>query len=221
MAQYWADFDADLTAFNRGLYASNADWQVTDQILRDDLGRVEGLSLIAAEDDAGRDEVEIAGEWSSTTAAQATRSIAHLRSNGATLASSSSYYALMRRSATLRLIRVLSGASTTLADASTFSYAANTWYRYRFRANGTSLRAKFWLASDEEPSTWLVDTTDSDLSTSVATGPIGTGTAQRWRGVGVGTAGDSAPLGPVSGPAVPTNLIVAETTATSVRWTWT
>jgi LysM repeat protein len=48
--------------------------------------------------------------------------------------------------------------------------AANTWYKVRFQAVGTTIRAKIWLATDTEPVSWGISVTDS---THTAAGPIG------------------------------------------------
>jgi len=102
-----------------------------------------------------------------------------------------------------------------------------TVYRWMlFDLDGTTIRVKNWAGDpvDDMPSAWGASTTDSTHSAGGAGLYSLDRTANRdlWvAALGVGTNGDPAPTGPVSaGPEVPTNLIVAETTATSVRWTW-
>jgi hypothetical protein len=95
-----------------------------------------------------------------------------------------------------QLQKFVSGASTNLGSAVSFSPAANTWYYIRLRVNGTSLQARVWKDGENEPSTWSVSATDSAVS---AAGWVGIGnqdpTGTRdidW--FSVGTNGDTAPL---------------------------
>lgn len=66
----------------------------------------------------------------------------------------------------LALVRTSStGSETVLTEAivSGLSHAAGTQYRVRFEVAGsapTTLRARIWLATDAEPATWTVQTTD-------------------------------------------------------------
>ncbi|MFI2367309.1 hypothetical protein [Streptomyces sp. NPDC018833] len=64
------------------------------------------------------------------------------------------------------------GAEATLGAAYTvpLTVAAGTSYRLRFQGDGTTLRARAWLASGSEPGRWLVDTTDATLT---AAGQVG------------------------------------------------
>jgi hypothetical protein len=58
------------------------------------------------------------------------------------------------------------GAATT-----TLTHVAGTFYRVRLQIVGTALRARVWLATDPEPTLWMIDVTDSSLS---AAGSVGT-----------------------------------------------
>ncbi|GAB6898602.1 hypothetical protein JCM9957A_16920 [Kineosporia succinea] len=58
---------------------------------------------------------------------------------------------------------------TPLASKSA-TFTAGTWYRLRFQAIGTTIRARTWLASATEPSGWDVSVTDS---TYTAPGKVG------------------------------------------------
>jgi hypothetical protein len=66
----------------------------------------------------------------------------------------------------ITLRKRIGGTETELAaNLPGFSYVAGAVYRMRFSVQGTSLRARMWLASNPEPTTWQVTTTDPDLTT--------------------------------------------------------
>jgi hypothetical protein len=62
------------------------------------------------------------------------------------------------------------GLGTTI----NFTYVPDTWYRWRIRIVGTSLKARLWVEGTAEPSAWDIDFTDSLFS---APGDIYMGTA--------------------------------------------
>lgn len=60
----------------------------------------------------------------------------------------------------------VANVQTVLDTASTgITHVANTLYRGRLQLTGTTLRAKFWLASDSEPAAWTLEATDGALTT--------------------------------------------------------
>jgi predicted phage tail protein len=63
----------------------------------------------------------------------------------------------------IEISKWVNGTFTFLANA-TFAWATGTNYWIRFRARGTSLRAKVWEEGDPEPSSWMVTATDSDVT---------------------------------------------------------
>ncbi|MFE1349102.1 hypothetical protein, partial [Streptomyces sp. NPDC058757] len=66
----------------------------------------------------------------------------------------------------LTLRKRVGGTETELALlALTSTYTAGASYRLRLSVQGTTLRARTWLASAEEPTTWQVTATDGDLTT--------------------------------------------------------
>ncbi|MEU1141772.1 hypothetical protein ABZ392_33690 [Streptomyces sp. NPDC005885] len=72
----------------------------------------------------------------------------------------------------LSLRKRVAGVETQLGAATTaLTHVAGTFYRVRVQAIGTALRARIWLATDPEPSLWMIDVTDSSLS---AAGSVGT-----------------------------------------------
>jgi len=58
----------------------------------------------------------------------------------------------------------VNGLWTTLASVSTPTLAASTDYQIRLDLQGTSLRAKWWVAGQLEPVAWAVEATDSTYS---------------------------------------------------------
>lgn len=66
----------------------------------------------------------------------------------------------------LDLRKRVANVQTVLDTASSgITHVANTLYRGRLQLNGTTLRAKFWLASGSEPDAWTLEATDSALTT--------------------------------------------------------
>ena len=68
--------------------------------------------------------------------------------------------------------RIVLSAATTMVSGSTGVVAApNVSYSLRLRTTGaspTTVRARFWRTDTYEPSTWLVDTTDSTAGLQTA-----------------------------------------------------
>ncbi len=58
----------------------------------------------------------------------------------------------------------------TVISTTAFAPSANTLYSLRFRISGTSLSAKVWQASSQEPANWTATVTDSSLSSASYTG---------------------------------------------------
>ncbi|HLI06280.1 MAG TPA: hypothetical protein VKV40_06920 [Ktedonobacteraceae bacterium] len=54
--------------------------------------------------------------------------------------------------------------TTTILSQVNFSATTNTLYNLRFEIVGTTLYAKVWAASTTEPSSWMITTSDSTLS---------------------------------------------------------
>lgn len=67
--------------------------------------------------------------------------------------------------------RRISGANTSLVNVNTaLTHAANTKFTVRFVVQGTQLKARIWLTSGSEPSTWDVSTTDTNIAVTGSTG---------------------------------------------------
>jgi hypothetical protein len=60
--------------------------------------------------------------------------------------------------------KYLAGVSSNLAQITAFTQHTTDEYWVRFRVNGTSVKAKIWAEDAVEPNDWLLETTDSDLS---------------------------------------------------------
>lgn len=76
------------------------------------------------------------------------------------------YLVRLRDTNTFELVKYVEGVLDDFegAGTATFAFDANTWYKIRFRVEGTSLQAKVWEESKQEPDNWLIDITDGDLS---------------------------------------------------------
>lgn len=70
-------------------------------------------------------------------------------------------------------------------------------YWLRFRVSGNELKARSWEASNPEPSSWMVEVTDTNLSSGWF-GIVAMSTTITVDLIGVGTDGDPAPTEPVS-----------------------
>ena len=136
--------------------------------------------------------------------------VAHVRGTGTTTATSA-YYAIGIRSTAVRLYKQQSNAFTQLISFAT-TITANTQYKYRLRANGTTIQVKWWLATDSEPGAWTIDTTDSSISGVGSAGFAGngsTGDVLTFTGFGASTAGETAPTSAGGGGTVAASMVSA------------
>lgn len=65
---------------------------------------------------------------------------------------------------TLTLVRVVAGVQTTITDLNpipALTYSAGQRWRLRAQADGSTIRAKVWLESGSEPTTWHVSGSDT------------------------------------------------------------
>ena len=97
----------------------------------------------------------------------------------------------------LKMFRMNSGTPSELGSHS-FAWYADTWYKIRFRVNGTSLKAKIWADGDSEPASWHIEVTDSNITAAGWIGAFGyetmyPQTKKDYDIFGVGTNGDPAP----------------------------
>jgi hypothetical protein len=67
----------------------------------------------------------------------------------------------------LRVIRNIQGTTDTLSSMP-FNAQGGRFYDLRFRALGTMLLAKVWLAGTQQPTAWMIVTMDSGLNTGQA-----------------------------------------------------
>lgn len=95
--------------------------------------------------------------------------------------------------------RYLNGVSTLSivgGQGATFTWAANTWYWYRFQLSGNNQRHRVWTGTmADEPGTWNVQWTNSEVTAAGGVGvwmPNADSLAEfDW--FSVGTNGDAAP----------------------------
>jgi hypothetical protein len=60
----------------------------------------------------------------------------------------------------------VAGVQTVIGSGSvSLTHAANTQFTFRLQIIGTSIRAKLWRAIDDEPSSWIINVTDTSLTT--------------------------------------------------------
>lgn len=77
------------------------------------------------------------------------------------------WYKALIDGTSLRVIRNLQGATDTL-DSVPFNAQGSRLYDLRFRALGTMLLAKVWLAGTQQPTAWMIVITDNALNTGQA-----------------------------------------------------
>lgn len=150
----------------------------------------ECLTWTDIDSDADRDDVELLFQYynDSTSTTQRVAAVRMVTSGTRT------GYACRVRTNSIDTYR-FTGATFTAITNTTVSFSSGTWCWVRFRINGTTVRARIWADGDSEPGTWDCDATDATYSTAGAVGPLkGANTnTQKWRKLGVGTNGDTAP----------------------------
>ncbi len=93
-----------------------------------------------------------------------------VRGSGAAGAENGYYCYVDEAAALLKVTKIVAGTLTSIATYAVTLPTTEEDYYIRFRANGTSLKARIWRYSAPEPSSWHIDTTDSAIS---AAGYIG------------------------------------------------
>lgn len=95
-----------------------------------------------------------------------------------------------------------SSGSFSRISYSAYTPSVDTWYKSRVLISGSNLKIRTWLATDSEPSTWNVETTNSNIT---AAGWIGlffftstSGGGTKFDVFSVGVNGASAPASQVS-----------------------
>jgi hypothetical protein len=83
---------------------------------------------------------------------------------------------------TIDIRRRVGGTPTTLTSTVTtaLTHSAGTFFSVRFSIQGSALKARVWLSSATEPSTWDVEATDTQLTTGTRIGVrsvVATGTS--------------------------------------------
>ncbi len=71
----------------------------------------------------------------------------------------------------VKLLKRVGGGDTTLdTGALVDTYSGGTLVRLRARIDGSTLRARAWLAANTEPTTWDVEATDTDITAAAGVG---------------------------------------------------
>lgn len=79
------------------------------------------------------------------------------------------YAAFMYGGDSLRLAHFSGTTESVITTQATESYDLDTWYGIRVYTSGSTIKARVWKITDEEPSTWDIDTTDATID-NTATG---------------------------------------------------
>lgn len=107
----------------------------------------------------------------------------HVRGQGTTTITDGYRFSIDFTNARIRIYRRVSSTTTNPFSDLSITHGAGTWKLYRFRANGSGLKAKTWAVGDTQPATWGLEETDGSPITAagwVGVGayvPSGTGTA--------------------------------------------
>lgn len=106
----------------------------------------------------------------------------------------SAYYLDVRLSTdSLRINLYNGGRFSTLASVH-FDFVLGTVYQIRFQRSGDVLRGKIWPASEQEPSEWMVQVTNTVLNTGyVGFSGVEASSTNDWFFLGVGVGGEEAP----------------------------
>lgn len=120
-----------------------------------------GRRVISWDRTAGYADVERTIRARSTSASGRQIEIV-LRGTGAG-ATSAGYILALVDGDTLELGRIVAGSYTVLEQAA-FAWSADTWYRVRFRLNGTTLQGRAWEDGEAEPTAWMVEQTDATIT---------------------------------------------------------
>lgn len=167
------------------------DWSTADRRLN---------SLNAIDSDADRDDIELLARFQINEALEDHQFGVCGRASGTT--DDETAYELMTYETTsqelqIRILRVVDGTGVLInTSLSKGTYVAGDWFYMRFRINGSDLKGKLWRISEEEPSAWDLEETDSNIT------GVGWGGLWGFRDSGdsecdylaIGTNGDTAPL---------------------------
>jgi hypothetical protein len=147
----------------------------------------------AIDSDADRDNVEIYGEFLTTSLSGPW--FCAVRGQNAS-GTGYCYFCRIVNGTSIAIGRVANGTTSSSVFTSSTTVATSTWYKFRFRANGTSVKLRFWADGDPEPSTWNIDASEGNVTGVGWAGPgyrLGATSSVEWRFIGIGTNGDTAP----------------------------
>jgi len=121
-----------------------------------------------------------------------------------------------------RLFSIVNATGSIVADPNPAGIVTTTYSYIRQRITGNQIKIRAWDETSSEPTSWLVETTDTTIPAAGFSGIYGDTTEPFYVAAwSLGTNGDSAPIAPVaSGPNTPINLGTASLLTTSARLTW-
>ena len=121
-----------------------------------------------------------------------------------------------------RLTSIVNGTGSTIADPIPAGIVTTTYSYIRQRITGDQIKIRAWDETSSEPTSWLVETTDTTIPAAGFSGIYGNTTEPFYVAAwSLGTNGDSAPsTAPATGPETPVSLSVTDILATSARLTW-
>ncbi len=105
-------------------------------------------------------------------------------------------YALELWQNRVRIVRLVEGSETPLAEAEGVRWEPNRWYWLRFRAEGSRLQARFWEDDQPEPPGWTFETTDELITEAgvVGVGAHASSGTRQFTHLAVGVGGATAPI---------------------------
>ncbi|MDD3906475.1 MAG: baseplate J/gp47 family protein [Candidatus Omnitrophica bacterium] len=157
-----------------------------------------GMRLVAWDDIAAKADVEIVSRLrSSVTGGDYNYLVVRAAGTASTM---SGYSVGLYGNGTGIVLNRLAGAGVAGLAIYSYPWQADTWYWMRFRAIGTSLKAKIWADGESEPAEWHIDATNDVVSAGgwVGVGLYASNRYQDFDCVGVGVDGADAPVSSVN-----------------------
>jgi len=212
MAQYFTDFSGEtLGSIPAGWSTRWAAGSGTFLVVEDETAtggkalhaqdsnnsQVKGLTLDAADGDAGVENSELVMRWKGVSGFSLLILGVFARGSGSAHSSANYYCAQMGTGAQRRIGKRINGAPTTIQSAA-FSHVLETWYWMRLRVSGTTIQVKHWTDGETEPEAWTFTSTETELTGAGWVGIVlgsqnSSGPTARIDLIGVGTNGDAAP----------------------------
>jgi len=109
-------------------------------------------------------DIEIAFEVNFGSIGQSSTDIAFIRTNDVENSDNGTGYIIRtdNNGSDIRLDKIVDGDSSEITSSS-WNHTSNTLYNFRFQVFGNKIKARAWNASDDEPNSWNISTTDEDI----------------------------------------------------------